>query len=1183
MKLPSRDIAVAVLLCMTQCLSLSAAQLNFRSVGTRDGLASMFVLTVHQDDEGFIWAGTYNGVSLLGGNNSQVLYPSRPEIASLAGSIVYHIQSTTDAKVWFQSNIGMHLWDRTRGVMEHHPEARGGNVCAISPHGDAVVFSSRSGLLYYNKVERTFLPLTSERLNYDECLLMSLDTLQHLTIFATNEKIVWQLATNDADGTVSAQLKERTPYPFGSIYYASTTDGRCFFIDNDHRVLMTDADGLDASYCFTLDETMHQRGFVSSIMLDHDDLLISFGMGGIIRMQRQSDGSYAEQTQLFDCGVFAMMKDRRQDILWVASDGEGLCYSVRTPHLVHNELSKDLPFTVSKPVRAFQRDSNGDLLVATKGDGLLCFSDYQPFDHPTSSVRQFTRQNSPLLDNSVYSFAPSSHGIIWIGTDASGINYYNPSSRQMGVLAVDDPTLANIHALLEVDGNDLYAASKFGFFRIRLTWNGSTPVAAKTEKLIYAPQRELTNFISISRKNHYLWLACRAKGLVRYDIKTGRYAVVRFSPEPQSTPNDIICVDASPADAVYCGTSAGGFELSEPTNGNKIAYTNLTDLDDLHERVIRLLMTTSADTLWAATPNSLYCVDTKARSYTIYTEANGMLMDEFNEGACFYDSISGNTFFGSANGFVVMSPVQQKAQDIKPPILFYAVHAGNEYFDTKALTEKRKPVVLHHNQNYFTVGFTAVDYIDADNYTFEYRLNDNPWIDNGHSRTISFVDMSPGRYKLQVRYNKGAYLSPAYTLQLRVLPPWWTSLPARIAYCLLGLFIVAQMVNRYIRRLRLRRQHEAEEVEKRHREELYNSRLRFFIDLTHQFSTPLMLIEGPIQRILEAKPLNANIQHYADLIQESSRKMNALIQRVIEFRSYETGRLLPLEATPEAQQKPLPPEPQKLDASKPIVFIADDNHEVLALLTDVLKAEFNVICFDATQNMIDRIATLHPNMVIAETTMPQLGGIELCRQLKADSSTAHIPVVLLSTDFNPQTRTDSATVGADSFLTKPFDLDYFLSVVRSLLQQRSQLKAYFNSALSAFELRDGRLLHEEDRAFMERIVATIEDNLENPDLSAAFIAEKMGVGLRNLYRRMQEITDETPKTLIHELRLENARRLLTKTGMTMEEVCYRSGYNNRGTFYRQFLAKFGCTPRQYHDQMMQAAHANDVENPDGKN
>lgn len=99
----------------------------------------------------------------------------------------------------------------------------------------------------------------------------------------------------------------------------------------------------------------------------------------------------------------------------------------------------------------------------------------------------------------------------------------------------------------------------------------------------------------------------------------------------------------------------------------------------------------------------------------------------------------------------------------------------------------------------------------------------------------------------------------------------------------------------------------------------------------------------------------------------------------------------------------------------------------------------------------------------------------------------------------------------------------------------------------------------------------IKENLTNPELSTQFIASRLGLGVRNLYRRMQNITDKKPSTFIKEARLEKARQLLTKSKMSMEEVCYNSGFVNRGTFYKLFVAKFNCTPKQYHDKMIAKA------------
>lgn len=1164
-----RILLTTLLLFCTLAPSWAVHQ-GYRTIDLRNGLASMFVLTLHQDADGFIWAGTYNGVSVLAGNNSEVLFPDRPELKELDGSCVENIQSTADGKIWFQNNSGIHLWDRHSGVTEHHHEAQGGNKFALSPKGGVVVFTTRHTLLYYNKVEKHFFPLNVEAGNYFDCRYMEIDSLSRLIIYNRDELIVYQLTENENDGTLKASLIRREVHAIGRVIFAKPSGDNFFFIDAKNRVLMADREGNNVRYCFTLTEAQQMRGRVTAIVRDGQDLLISFNTAGLTRMRHQNDDSYIEEPQSFTCGVFDILKDNRQDIVWVATDGEGICYRARMPHNIHNELYENLPIHLSKPIRALIKDINGDLWVATKGDGVICFSDYKPFEGGASGVKQYTRENSELLYNSVYCFSESTHDIIWMGTDGNGVNYYDPKTKRLGTMTVNSPDVMNIHGLLEVDGRELYIASSgHGILRIRLEWRGDVPVCADVQRVVYDPDKNLSHFIAVSREGTHLWFACRDKGFVRYDMKSEKHEVFLFDDkEPLASKNDAICVDATQKGAVYCGTSVGAFQIKSPYNTSKVDFDDISSLIERQGKVIRALVTTPDDTLWAATSSTVFCMDTKTRAYNEYTFDNGLSTMEIGEGAGYFDRQTGITYFGATNGFVAFSPRKSVSQSMMPPVIFYAVRVGTDYFDVQAHVKNNKPLKLRYNQNYLRVGYTAIDYVNANDYIFEYSINDRPWNDNANGRTISFVDLSPGEYKIQVRYRIGDAVSPVYQLRIRIMQPWWLSLPACIFYSIIGLMLIGYFIFSIEKRRRLHYQQEQDELEKKHREEIYSSRLRFFIDLTHQFSTPLMLIEGPVQRILAAKPLAGNIQHYAELISESSKQMNALIQRVIEFRSYESGHLMPMEPSISATALVLPPHPKQIDPDKHIAFVVDENHEVLSLLKDILQADFNVFCFDNAQAMLTKLAILHPHVVVAETTTQDLGGLELCRRLKADSATTHLPVVLISTDFDPQTRTESATVGADAFLTKPFDLEYFLSLVRSLVQQRSQLKAYFNSSLSAFELHDGKLLHEEDRSFMEKIVTIISENLDRQDLSAAFVADQLGVGLRNLYRRMQEISTETPTTLIRELRLERARQLLTKTEMSMEEVCFQAGYSNRGTFYKQFSAKFGCTPGQYHEQMM---------------
>jgi DNA-binding response OmpR family regulator len=253
---------------------------------------------------------------------------------------------------------------------------------------------------------------------------------------------------------------------------------------------------------------------------------------------------------------------------------------------------------------------------------------------------------------------------------------------------------------------------------------------------------------------------------------------------------------------------------------------------------------------------------------------------------------------------------------------------------------------------------------------------------------------------------------------------------------------------------------------------------------------------------------------------------------------------------------------------KPIIIYIDDNDEMLWFIRDCFEDEFNVVVFHDAQKALEGIIEYNPDVIISDIIMEPMNGIEFCRQIKQNAVTAHIPVVLLSSLNDDQTRIDSMEAEADMYIARPCDINYLRSAVNKFLKHNTTLKNYYQSSLSSFERVNSKFIHKEDRELYDNMMQIIEDNITNPKLSTQFIANELGLGIRNLYRRLESITDKKPSAFIKEARLERARVLLTTTRMSMEEVCYNSGFTNRGTFYKLFSAKFDCTPKQYHDKMM---------------
>ncbi len=198
--------------------------------------------------------------------------------------------------------------------------------------------------------------------------------------------------------------------------------------------------------------------------------------------------------------------------------------------------------------------------------------------------------------------------------------------------------------------------------------------------------------------------------------------------------------------------------------------------------------------------------------------------------------------------------------------------------------------------------------------------------------------------------------------------------------------------------------------------------------------------------------------------------------------------------------------------------------------------------------------------------MTEIDGISLARRLKADEKTAHIPLIIISGKHEIEKKIEGIDAGAELYITKPFNVDYLKASVMKLMERKETLKNYFASPFSAFELRNGELIHKEHKKLIKEIFQIINKNIQNKSLSADFIANKMNISTRSLYRKMNEISDSSIADIIRDCKLYVAQNLLIKSQFTVDEIIFKSGFNNRVSFFKAFSKKYGCTPNEYRKQ-----------------
>ncbi|SPE56424.1 hypothetical protein SBV1_240007 [Verrucomicrobia bacterium] len=272
-----------------------------------------------------------------------------------------------------------------------------------------------------------------------------------------------------------------------------------------------------------------------------------------------------------------------------------------------------------------------------------------------------------------------------------------------------------------------------------------------------------------------------------------------------------------------------------------------------------------------------------------------------------------------------------------------------------------------------------------------------------------------------------------------------------------------------------------------------------------------------------------------------------------------TQQLLEMLRTPAARSRPGTPD--HLPQRPPVVLLVENSPELSLQIFQTLKDGYHVVAAQSGPAGFEKARELVPDLVIADTFPSQLDGIDLCRRIKADLLTSHIPVILLSRRDAADEPSRALDAGADDFIDTPLDGLVLKSRVASLLESRRQLRA---------RLQGGAPLHPRDLAvnqpdarFLQRTIAVIEQNLSDFEFDVEALARSVAVSRRQLFRKLKALIDTTPKALIRSARLQRAAQLLADSQMTVTEITFAVGFEDLKHFRALFKEEFGILPSEY--------------------
>lgn len=1307
-------------------------------------LSNNAIIDIYQDAQGYMWIGTYDGLNLYNGRDIYVYRFEPDNKNTLCSNIIHKISDGGPGYLWISTSMGLNKFSlKDRKVTESYPEYPECNLVATDSQENTLLVSRQSFISCYTARTGSFQDV------YTQGIMP--ETVR--TIFTDKQDRFFLLTS---DGLLKRIIPDYSKLPFtlqindckihdSAIEQAFYEDDLIYYVDDGNRLyLYRMEDGRKELLC-DLSPWKEKYGNIARIASFQSKLYLVF-RNGLLLDPADPEGAFD-----LNIGVFSMFKDRKQNILWIGTDGQGVRMLFDKHERFNGLTLESLPFVMRNPVRSVFTDQDHSLWFGTKGDGFVRIEEYEASikgQIPQKKVTRYTTANG-LSNNRVYCFTKSRfHPLVWIGTDGPGLSYYSYEDEKVHTLPSQiDKKIRYVHSICEINDSTLWMATTGdGLIEVILERDKSGLVVRYMESYLLKKDEKTGNeFYSMHYDgNSTLYLGCRGGyGMARFDLHTREYDLMTMNNSSNQAIGDVLSLYHSSDSSFYLGASSGMTRMRCDQSGT-CEVRQFDRSDGISNDMIHGILEDQDECIWLSTNKGL----TKYNPHNSFFHNYGsqdLMVTEFSDDAYWKCPYTGRLFFGGIDGLVWIDPQTDQGEIYRPDLHFFELKMGGEAISLYDYAESvADPVTIPPDVSTFCISFVATDYIHGDNYEYSYLLENynTSWTELQKNNEISFTKLPYGNYTLKVRYKNDVYDSNAgeYLLPLRILPPWYLGTPAIVLYILLFFLLLGLLIYGINRRLVNKQQRIARKIHEEQKEKLYEAKLNFFANITHELCTPLTLINGVGDYIhtYAEHTADSKLKRYIRILRDNVVSLNELIQEILDFRKieeaglnyfcikrisvsdiirrqyesftpiaeqngihftlslpdslywntdatglkkvlvnlisnafkyadeageirvtastehdsliirvYNSGKGIPetdrktifdryrilgdldgngytqttsrnglglfichsivqslqgkIEVKSEEgkfaefivrlpyleinEEEPMPakeepdapvllssPEetaesPEDISPdNKPCVLVVDDNKDIVWLIKESLSPAYHIEEAFSVEEAFRLMEKQTPALIITDIMMPDIDGLELVSRVKSDKFTRHIPLIVVSARISERDQAEGLDLGADAYLTKPFSSVVLCSVVNRLMTSKKELKDYYYSPESAYEQSGGQLIHQEDKEFMDAVIAIIKENIEMENLRPEFIAEKLDMNSRSLYRRFKKISPLTPSDFIKDYRLTYAAQLLVTTNLNVLEIIYKVGLSSKSYFYREFASKYNQTPGEYRNK-----------------
>ncbi|MCF8359815.1 MAG: helix-turn-helix domain-containing protein [Prolixibacteraceae bacterium] len=883
------------------------------------------VITVTQDEQGFMWFGTRDGLNRYDGVNMVTFHHNSFDSTSLINNLVNTIKVCNDSLLWIGTYEGLSLFDpnlftfspvKKQINLNFNPDF--GNVLSIDTgkNGQVWMGTIANGVYFFDKENDQWGQFRSDRKSGGICN----DWVN--AVKCDSKGRVWA-GTRDGLSLIENQGERITNYRHnpnndhtlsdnyvtaiaedscGTIWIATNNMGLQKIIEKNGKISFERINFYKGHYT-------ENPGFsILSLLFDKwGNLWIGTENGGLFVIETETGKITRYMNDPFDNKSLAgnsiyTLFQSEDGIVWIGTYNQGVCFydpnKLKFEHFFLNPTESN--FLNCNIIKCMWMEED-ELIIGTDGGGMTMV------DWENKKPVHFTKdsKNNNISSNTIMALCPDYPRGIWLGTWDAGMNYYDKRTGRFKHYN----TIHNQHETYNVEHITAFLKDSRGNLWIGTFGFGLNYYYPEDDKIVHFSGRDAGNSVFDSENIYCIYET--SQGELLCGTMDGLYRIQNLEKNPlitryQYDSNDslsisnnlVVSVFEDVKNQIWIGTIGGGLNLFDPETET---FHRFSEKDGLPENTIRSIYSDQDDKVWISTNLGIACLNPE--NNTIKAYRSNILHDvgEFLPSSATIDT-DGFLYFGGSNGFIRFHPRQIVENPNIPPVYFSDFRLFNQ---SVQINEKKSPLSKHissttsielsHKQSVISIDFVALNYTEPNHNRYAYYLEgfEPYWNYSGHNNTATYTNLNPGRYTFKVKAsnNDGIWNPQPKTLKIRVKAPGWATWWAFSGYIFILSALFYIILKIYKDRAVEKEQIKAERLQNHNMQELKDRKLAFFTNLSHEIRTPLSLIITPLEELLDYPTLKDEVRKKIKYAAENSKFLLKLVNQLLDIRKLDNQKM----------------------------------------------------------------------------------------------------------------------------------------------------------------------------------------------------------------------------------------------------------------------------------------------------